>query len=35
MYFEVINRKPMEFIWEYKMDEIPGGINGRYSNRDW
>ena len=34
MYFEEINKEPVEFIWEYKMDEMPGGINGQYSNRN-
>ena len=34
MYFEEINREPVEFIWEYKMDETPGGINPQYSNRN-
>jgi hypothetical protein len=24
MYFEEINKEPVEFIWEYKMDEMPG-----------
>ena len=34
MYFNEINKEPVEFIWEYKMDEMPGGINGQYSNRN-
>ena len=34
MYFEEINREPVEFIWKYKMDQMPGGINAQYSNRN-
>ena len=26
-YFEEINKEPVEFIWKYKMDMMPGGIN--------
>ena len=26
-YFDGINREPTEFIWRYKMDDMPGGIN--------
>ena len=33
IYYEV-NKEPVEFIWEYKMDEMPGGINPQYSNRN-
>ena len=34
MYFDEVNKEPGEFIWEYKMDEMPGGINPQYSNRN-
>ena len=34
MYFEEINRESVEFIWEYEMDEMSGGINPQYSNRN-
>ena len=34
MYFDEVNKEPVEFIWEYKMDEMPGGINPQYSNRN-
>ena len=34
MYFEEINKEPVEFIWKYKMDEIPGSINPQYINRN-
>ena len=25
-YFDGINREPTEFVWRYKMDDMPGGI---------
>ncbi len=25
-YFDEINKEPVEFIWKYKMDEMPGGM---------
>lgn len=34
LYFDEVNKEPVEFIWEYKMYEMPGGINPQYSNRN-